>query len=180
MSKATLGSLTALLISFTEPQLNAADPAKIGTVNFRACVESSKYGTREQKNFDELKNQMESVLEEKEKTLTEISNKFNDPDYLDSLSEEAEAELKHKFRSLNAELQQHQQQYMQILQQTNFKIIQGISEKINEASKIVAKEKGFDLILNDEGAFFHSQSLDVSEDIVKEMDKLFESEPKKS
>lgn len=179
LSLVITGALTALFIIAAAPKLHAATPTKVGTVNFRTCVEKSKYGAREQKSFDELKSQMESVLEEKEKALTEISNKFNDPDYLDSLSNEAEAELKHKFRTLNTELQQHQQQYMQILQQTNYKIIQGISEKVNEASKTVAEEKGLDLVLNDESAFFHSPSLDVSQDVVKEMDKRFDSEPKK-
>lgn len=180
LTKIVAGSLAALFLCASAPQLEAASPAKIGTVNFRTCVETSKFGAQEQKNFDELKKQMESVLEEKEKALTELSNKFNDPDYLDSLTNEAEAELKHKFRTLNGELQQHQQQYMQILQQTNYKIIQGISEKVNEAAESVAKQKGLDLIVNDEGTFFHSSSMDVSKDIVKEMDKMFEKEAKKS
>lgn len=179
LTKIVFSGLAALLFCASTPQLDAA-AAKIGTVTFRTCVEKSKYGAKEQKNFDDLKKQMESVLEEKEKALTEISNKFNDPDYLDSLSAEAEAELKHKFRTLNGELQQHQQQYMQILQQTNYKIIQGITEKVNEAADIVAKQKGLDLIINDESTFFHSSSLDVSQDIIKEMDKMFDKDAKKS
>jgi outer membrane protein len=170
LTKIVAGSLAALFLCAAAPQLEAAAASKIGTVNFRTCVETSKYGAQEQ---------MESVLEEKEKALTELSNKFNDPDYLDSLTNEAEAELKHKFRTLNGELQQHQQQYMQILQQTNYKIIQGISEKVNKAAETVAKQQGLDLIVNDEGTFFHAASLDVSKDIVKEMDKMFEKEPKK-
>ncbi|ADI38549.1 OmpH family outer membrane protein [Waddlia chondrophila] len=179
LTKFVITGLTALLFCASTPKLEAA-AANIGTVAFRTCVEQSKYGAREQKNFEDLKKQMESVLEEKEKALTEISNKFNDPDYLDSLSNEAEAELKHKFRTLSGELQQHQQQYMQILQQTNFKIIQGITEKVNEAAGIVAKQKGLDLIVNDESTFFHAASLDISQDIIKEMDKMFEKEAKKS
>jgi outer membrane protein len=173
-------SVAAMLLFAAAPQLEAASVVSgIGTINFRTCVEKSKYGAQEQKNFENLKKQMEEVLEEKEKTLSDLSNKFNDPDYLDSLSAEAEADLKHKFRTLSQELQQHQQQYMQILQQTNFKIIQGISEKVNEASQTVAKQKGLELILNDEGSFYHNPSMDISQDIVKELDKMFEKEPKK-
>ncbi len=173
-----IGSLAAVFLLSAAPQLEAAAP-KIGTVNFKECVETSKYGKQEQNNFENMKKQMEDVLQEKEKTLTDLSNKFNDPDYLDSLSDDAEAEMKHKFRSLNQELSQHQQQYYQILQQANFKIIQGISEKIQQASQAVAKQKGLDLIMNDEGAFFHNPSLDVSKEIVKAMDDLYAKENKK-
>ena len=37
---------------------------------------------------------MESILQEKEKTLEEIESKLNDDDYMDSVSDEAANELK--------------------------------------------------------------------------------------
>lgn len=172
-------SLASLLMLTTAPQLEAATAPKIGTVDFKVCVETSNFGKQEQSNFENMKKQMEEVLQEKEKTLTELSNKFNDPDYLDSLSSDAESEMKHKFRTLNQELSQHQQQYYQILQQANFKIIQGISEKIQQASKTIAKQMGLDLVMNDEGAFFHNPNLDVTKEIVKTMDSLYDKEIKK-
>src|ERR1700722_11582191 len=148
----SFGMLAALLLCIAAPNdLTAADRAlKVGVVDFKTCVEKSKYGKKEQSNFDALKKQMEGVLEEKEKTLTEISQKINDPDYMDSLSNEAEAELKHKFRALSQELAQHQQQFYQLLNQANFKIVQALTESIAKASKTVAKEKGLDLVVHDE------------------------------
>ncbi|MFQ5729127.1 MAG: OmpH family outer membrane protein, partial [Waddliaceae bacterium] len=109
LQKLIYAGAATILLCFVAPKSLEAQGEKIGLVNFKACVEKSKFGKQEQDNFEALKKQMEGVLEEKEKTLSEISTKFNDPDYLDSLSSEAEAELKHKFRSLNQELAQHQQ-----------------------------------------------------------------------
>lgn len=152
---------------------------KIGLVNFKSCVEKSKMGKQEQAQFEGLKKQMEQIMEEKEKTLTEISKKLSDQDYLDSLSQEAEAELKHKFRSQNQEMAQHQQQYYQVLNQANYKILQKISDVVGEASKKVAEEKRLDLVINDEGTFFHNQIMDVSDDVVKIMDELYEKSPQK-
>lgn len=177
--KMMIALTAAFCFSLVAPQLSAVAP-QVGVVNFRTCVENSKFGKQEQANFDNLRKQMEEVLEEKEKTLTELSNKFNDPDYLDSLSPEAEAELKHKFRSLNQEMSQHQQQYYQILNQANMKIIQTIADSINEAAKVVAKNRRLDLIINQEGTFFYQNTLDVSDDIVKEMDRNFKPQQAKS
>lgn len=169
-------SLAAFTFLATTPFLSAIEVNKIGLVNFKTCVEKSKIGKEEQGHFESLKKQMEGVLEEKEKALTELQNKFNDPDYLDSLSHDAEVELKHKFRTLSQELSQHQQQYLQILNQANMKIIQGLTEKANAAAAVVAKNKGLELVINDETAFFHNPNLDISNEVVKVLDTLYEQE----
>lgn len=70
-----LALMASLLIlsSFDSPSSGTANGAaqasslKIGVVNFKRCVETSKLGKLEQANFEALKKQMESVLGEKEK-----------------------------------------------------------------------------------------------------------------
>jgi outer membrane protein len=169
----TLATLV-MIVGCKEP-IEAAD-MKVGVVNFKTCVENSKAGKKEQQNFDAMKKQMEGVLEEKEKAMNDLGLKFNDPDYVDSLSPEAEAEMKHKFRTISQELQQIQNQYYQVLQQANFKVIQKMGENISEASKVIAKEKSLDLVINEEMAFFHSDSLNISDAVVKKMDELYKEE----
>lgn len=150
--------------------------AKVRTVNFKKCVEQSKLGKEEQASFEAMKKQMESVLTEKEKTLNELAEKLEDADYLDSLSAEAETEMKRKFRGLSQEYGQLQQQYMQTLNQTNFKVVQKIQEKVNEAATQVARQNNFDLVVNDETAFFASPSLDITSQIVSTMDQNYEKD----
>lgn len=162
-------SLAAIL--FTFPCAAETQAPKIAVVNFKTCIEKSKSGKQEQTNFDNMKKQMEDVLTEKEKVLKELSKKFEDDDYLDSLSQEAQAELKHKSRNLTQEFGQHQQQFYQVLQQANFKIIQKLTEEIGDAAKMVAKAKNIDIIVNEEGTFYYNPSLDISEDVVKAMDE---------
>jgi outer membrane protein len=149
---------------------------KICVVNFKQCVEKSKMGKQEQNSFDALKKQMENLLEEKEKALNEMATKFNDPDYLDSLSPEAETELKRKFRALNTEITQQQNQYYQTLQQTNFKVVQKLNDSVTKASEKVAKDNGYDLVLNEEGTFFYSPSIDLSEKVISMMDQDFDND----
>ena len=86
MSLSTLSSaLFADVTSFTQTKAPV-----IAVVDFKACVEKSKLGLQEQASLESMKKQMETILQEKEKKLTELSAKFNDLDYLDSLSPDAE------------------------------------------------------------------------------------------
>lgn len=151
-------------------------PAKVRTVNFKKCVEESKLGKQEQSAFEALKKQMETVLLEKEKTLNDMATKLEDVDFVDSLSAEAETEMKRKFRTLSQEYQQLQTQYMQTLQQTNYKVVQKITELVSAASTEVAKQNGYDLVINDETVFFTSPALDVSAQIVTEMNKNYDND----
>lgn len=173
---------TLLLSSAAEPQKTPASnnnqqQLKIGVVSFKTCVEKSKVGKQEQANFESLKKQMESVLAEKEKTLNDMASKFNDADYLDSLSPEAETDLKRKFRALNQEISQQQNQYMQTLQQTNFKVVQKLQEQVTKAAEIVAKNEKLDLILNDEGSFYNAPRLNISDKVIALMDTEFDKNP---
>jgi len=169
-----LGIAAVVFCSAAAPQ----GQLNIRMLNFKSCVESSKMGKQEQTQFEGLKKQMESLLEEKEKALAEIDDKMRDPDYLDSLSPEAETELKRKFRGLNGEINEMQNQYYQTLQQTNFKVIQKLTENVNEAAKQVAKDNGYDLILSEETCFFCKSEFDVSQQIITEMDKNFDKNEK--
>jgi outer membrane protein len=179
-----LAALAALAICGTtsliahENGTTSAKALKVGTVDFKKAIEVSKAGKQQQVSFDALKKQMETVLDEREGKLNEIAEKFNDPDYIDSLSAEAEAELKHKFRVLSQELSQIQNQCYQALNQANMKILQELNDQIVEASKKLAQDGKYDLILNNEGCFFCNSSIDVTDEITKLMDAATESAEK--
>lgn len=177
IAKGKLFILAAAAILLTQG-VHAAGNTQIGVVQFKECFESSKFGKQEQASFEALKKQAEQILQEKEQTLREIDSKLRDVNYLDSLSPEAEAELKHKFRMLGQELQQQQQHLYQTLNQANFKIVQKVTEEVNKCAKEVAKDMGLDCIVNGEGCFFFSNSLDVTSKVIAKLDKMFEKESK--
>src|SRR5579871_5648379 len=108
--KLLLAALLSLGITSTT---FAAQDVSIGVVNFATCITDSKLGKKEQESFESLKKQMATLVEDTEKQMNEIATKFNDPEYLDGLSPEAEEEMKIKFRTLNEELNRYQNQYYQ-------------------------------------------------------------------
>jgi len=166
-----LSTAAALLFSANGHSEEVTKAPKVAVVNFKKCVEDSNVGKAERENFDALRKQMESTLEQKEKSLTELTQKFNDPDYLDSLSPEAEEEAKNQYRNLSQEMAQLQQQYYQTLNQTNMKVVQKLADLVATASEKVAKEQGIDLVLNEESSFFYVSTMDISDAIIKSMDE---------
>jgi len=184
MKKSILFTVAALKLLIATPLLlaaadaNTASAPKIASVDFKKVVEESKYGKREQANFEGLKKQMETVLEEKEKALTDMESKFNDPDYLDSLSPEAENEMKNNFRTINQELGQIQSQYYQTLNQANMLILQQLGELVSKSAAQAAKDSGFDMILSTESGFYFAPNLDLSQKIISLLNEQFDKEQK--
>lgn len=160
----------------------ASQAIKIGIVNTKRCLEESKLGQQEQANFEKMKKQMESVLQEKERALEEIESKLNDDDYMDTISEEAASELKRKRRSIRNEGMQLQNQYLQTLQQANVKVVQKLTDAISKASAQVAQEsqagQRIDVIFSDEACTYFSPKLDVSSQVIQKMNALYETEKK--
>lgn len=155
-----------------------AKPLRIALVNFKTIVEKSKMGKKEQAAFDAMKKQMETILEEKEKALTDVAEKFNDMDYLDSISPETEAKLKREFRTLNQEYSQQQSQFYQTLSQTNMLVIQRLTEEATKASEEVAKANSIDIVLNSDSAFYAISTIDISDMLVRVLDEKFDKESK--
>lgn len=173
----TLLAFTSLAPAASQAKENKAPT--VGVVNFANCISQSKIGQKEQASFDNLKNQMSKLLEDTEGQLRSISEKLNDPDYLDGLSPEGEEELKMKFRTLSEELGRYQNQYYQILNQANMQLLQMLSGTINQASKHVAEAKDIDLVVNQEAFFYFTDQFDITEEVVEQMDKMYEIELEK-
>jgi outer membrane protein len=155
-----------------------ADNLSFGVVNYGTCATDSKYGKQEFASFESIKKQMTALLEDTHKQITDIDTKLKDPEFRDSLSPEAEEEMKNKFYRLNDDLTQYQQQYQQVMMQTQMRMQQMLTSQINSASEKVAKEKKLSMVLNKEICPFASPSLDVTGQVVVEMDKHFDDAAK--
>lgn len=156
----------------------AAENVVTGVVNFTTCITDSKHGKKEQENFESLRKQMSSMIENTETQLKEISAKFEDTEYLDSLSPKAEEELKIKFQTLQEELGRYQNQFYQVLNHANHQMVQKISSSISQAAKQVAEKNKLDYVINKEACFYIRPDLDVTTQVISEMDKKYELDAK--
>ncbi len=156
----------------------AAEQGAIGAVNFATCITESKSGKKEQEHLEGLRKQMGSLIEKTEKELKELAGKFEDTEFLDSLSPKAEEELKLKHQTLEEDLARYQNQFYQVLQHSQYQMVQKISAQIAKAAEAIANEKKLDYVLNKEMCFFIRPTLDLTNAVVAEMDKLFEKDKK--
>lgn len=174
LRKTLLCSLMACGLATTS--LSAAED--FGVVNFTTCVTDSKFGQKEQENFEGIRKQLSSMIEDTEKELKEISDKFGDTEYLDSLSPKAEEELKSRYQNLNEDLARYQGQFYQIMQQANMQLVHKMSSQIARASEKVAKQQNLNYVINREACFYFKPEMDMTHQIIAEMDKNYEIDSK--
>jgi outer membrane protein len=158
----------------------ASEDALIGVVNFATCITDSKSGQKEQANMENMRKQMSTMIEDTEKELRELSAKFEDTEFLDSLSPKAEEELKLKFQTLQEDLNRYQNQFYQVLQHAQYQLVQKMSGSIAKASEAVAKDKNLYYVMNKEACFYIRSDFDVTHAVITEMDKAFEIDKKQA
>ena len=159
--------------------VGAQEIPSIRVVNFAKCIESSQKGKQEQKELEAIKNQMQKTMQDLEEQFSSVTNQLQDKDFLDSLSPEGERELKGKYQQLGEELQRHEGQFYQVMQQAKFKLIQTMKKWVNQAAETLAKkDPSFSMILNEEIVFYIAPGLDITEKIIAEIDKRFDQEKK--
>lgn len=166
--------LALLTCSMTQP-LVAAD-MKVGFVNIRTCVDKTKLGKKERNAFEQLKEQLGKNLEKTQKEIQDLGKKLEDQDFLDSLSPAAETELNQKLNTMSQEFARYQNQYYQLLQQANYKMLQEMQREVARASEKVRDRMKLSFILNEESAFAFSPSDNVTDAVMQEMDRQFELE----
>ena len=166
----------ALLFCFGASKSFADEKVTFGVVSFGDCISDSKYGKHEQESLEKLREQMSTLINDYTKQLNDLATKFNDREFVDSLSPEAEQEMKAKFQSLSEELNQYQNQSMQVLQQANMQLVQSMGGHVQKASEVIAKQKKIAMVVNKEAFFYYNPSLDITSSVIKEMDKNFEAD----
>ena len=177
MKKRHVLTLLTSLLCFTSIQ-GFAEQIPYGIVSFPNCLTESKYGKKEQETFDKLREQMTSLVTDIEKQLNDIATKFNDPEFVDSLSPEGEQEIKARFQTLSEEHQRYQNQFMQVMQQANMQLMQKMNGHVQKASEVIAKKKKLPMIVREEACFFYNPSFDITTSIISEMDKSYDLENK--
>jgi outer membrane protein len=150
--------------------------ASIGVVDMRRCLDDSKFGQHEKDALLALQKKLGKELETAERELTDLADKLQDPEYVDSLSPQKDEELKMRYQMLSQEIMQKQNQFYQILGQGEMKLMQELTAQVMRASQIVAKDKKMDFVIREEALTFFTPSTDITKEIVTEMDKLYANE----
>jgi outer membrane protein len=170
---------TLLLVSssaFTAEK--ASDSPTIGIVNFATCVNESKYGKYEQEQLESIRQQWVSLIEETNKEIQALSTKFEDKEYMEGLSPQAEQEMKEKYATLSNDASKYQNQLYQTLNQANYFFIQKMLQNISKAADKIAAEQNLTLVVNKEACFSYNSKMEITEPVISQMDKNFAQDVK--
>ncbi|MGE3954498.1 MAG: OmpH family outer membrane protein [Parachlamydiales bacterium] len=181
MKKLALGALCALFpITAAHADLSSTMPKvqMIGILDFQQCVDNSKEGKEQGEQLKSIEAQLSSTIQETEKGLQEIIQKAQDPDYRDSLSPEAEREMLQRGQMLHGQLQEQRQQFYQIMQQAEMQVIQQLRVGVARAAGVVAKKYNLDLVLPENATFYFKSGMDITKDVITELDKQFDQDKK--
>lgn len=172
---------SAAVLAMSVAALATADESslRVGVVNYTTCMENSCLGKDESSKLESLRNEMVSMMDEKQKAFQEISEKLGNPDYMDTLSPEADKELHAKAKALAEELQYLSFQTNQAFQQAQEKMIQNVVGEIQKASEYIAREKNLDFILNKDGCCYFKKPADITPLVIKELDRHYQPETSK-
>ncbi|NBO23938.1 MAG: OmpH family outer membrane protein, partial [Chlamydiae bacterium] len=91
----------------------------------------------------------------------------------------AEMELRGRHQAIAEELNRYQNQYYQVLQQANMRVMQTMSQHITQASQEVAKEMKIPLVVSKEAAFYYDPNFDMTQIVIEKMNKDFDVQAKK-
>lgn len=171
-----IGSVLSLMVGVGLCLQTASLSAlSIGVVNAKKCVDQSKIGKTEQGQFDQLRKQLEQSVASKEKELNDLKPKLSD-EFLDTQTPEAERQIKERFQMLQQEHQELYYNMSTMLNKANYELMQKLLEKIQEASRAVADRKKLDIVMNEEACFYKKETLDVTNEMIEELDKIFDSQ----
>jgi Skp family chaperone for outer membrane proteins len=147
-----------------------------GFVNSNTCLTNSLRGKKEREFLEKQSIEMEKLLKDLEAQLNDTNKKRVDQDYLDALSPQAIEELNLTYQHQIDEIKKAQSAYYQVMQQSQNRMINVIVGDIKKACERVAKERHLDSISDSSSAFFTSAEIDLTEQVIREMDSIFKEE----
>lgn len=171
MKKIPILLMTLTLFFLSQSIVSAAELVKVCTVDLQRCMEESNEGKRIAESLKEELVEMQQRYADAQKELAELKKEIEKQSLMLSMDakEDKQDEYDKKSRELTYLYEDLTEEAQVAQQNANQKILKEIYAII----QTVSKEQGFDLILakSTSGVLFASDSLDITDLIIKELNK---------
>lgn len=156
-----------LILFFSTNFALAADVAKIGVIDLQKILETSSAGKSIQAELKQQKEKMESDLKQKGADIEKISKRLERESMVMSkeMREEKEREQRIKindFKSL-------QKKYRSDLQKLEVELMNQLQKDIKELVEAIGKKEGYLLIINKYSVLYSPGSIDITDDLIKNL-----------
>lgn len=177
LSMVIIAALCAVGLSGELALAAKKDSFRVGVIDPQAVIEKSKAGSRALAGLKEHAQARETVMKNDQKELEKLQEELEASK--DKLSAEEQKGKQDRFSQRFQEWQKRGQEFQAELGQKQKELVQEYMQKIQEATSIVAKRHGFDIVI-DKGsentlkiALYHRDGLDLTNEVVKEFNKRF-------
>jgi len=150
---------------------------RVGVIDPQAVIAKSKAGSRALAGFREHAQAQETVMKNEQKELENLQEELAASK--DKLSAEEQKRKQERFSQRFQEWQKRGQEFQAELGQKQRELVQEYMKKIEQATSIVAKRHGIDVVI-DKGSqatlkivFYHRDGLDLTNEVVTEFNKTF-------
>ena len=150
---------------------------RVGVIDPQAVIEKSKAGGRALAALKEHAQARQTVMENDQKELEKLQNELNSAS--STLGDDEKKRRQDRFSQKLQEWQKRGQEFQAELAQKQKELVQEYMKKIEQATSIVAKRHGFDVVI-DKGSentlrivLYHRDGLDLTNEVIKEFNKRF-------
>lgn len=166
-------------LAFTGESALAAKKSsfRVGVIDPQAVIEKSKAGSRALAGLKEHAQARENVMKNDQKELEKLQEELSSAS--SSLGDEEKKRRQDRFSQKFKDWQKRGQEFQSELAQKQRELVEEYMQKIESATKIVAKRHGFDIVI-DKGSkstlkivLYHRDGLDLTNEVIKEFNKRF-------
>ena len=167
----TLGLTGELALAATKSSF------RVGVIDPQSVIENSKAGSRALAGLKEHAQARQTVMTKDQKELERLQQEFQSTQ--DKMTEKEKQQQQERLGQKFQEWQKRGQEFQNELGQKQKELVQEYMKKIEEATSIVAKRHGFDVVI-DKGSettlkivLYHRDGLDLTKEVIKEFNKRF-------
>ena len=150
---------------------------RVGVIDPQSVIEKSKAGSRALAGLKEHAQARETVMKNDQKELEKLQEELNSAS--STLGDEEQKRQQDQFTQKIQNWQKRGQEFQAELGQKKRELVQEYMKKIQQATNIVAKRHGFDVVI-DKGSqailkvvIYHRDGLDLTNEVVKEFNERF-------
>ncbi|MCU0614149.1 MAG: OmpH family outer membrane protein [Desulfobacterales bacterium] len=167
--KIVLFSMVFVLGAFLN--LQAADAAKIGLVDFQKVLDNSTTGKAAQAEINKKGQAMEAEIRKMGEEAEALKNNLEREALV--MSREAKEEKERELRAKVTDLRTVQNKHMQTFREAERELVQKIQKEVMDLVKEIGAKEGYQLILErrESGAIYFLDSMDITNQVIEAYNK---------
>ena len=173
-----------LLLTLTAAGAAAAEPIKVGILDFQKVLETSKAGRVAKEKINTAGKEMETELKQRKDQIEQESKNLERELLVmeEDARQQREMQIRQQIRDQVRDFRELQQKYFTEFKTQEQTLIRKIQKEVFELAEKMGKEDGFSLILEkrESAALYFDESLDITDLLIQRYDEIYSETAEKT